>query len=185
MAHGRKLIRHAVVTRLTNATAAGNRVSATRMDPHRKSDLPAISVYTLREPTDPGSSSTAPRELTRDVKVEIAGWVVHSDALPLDDAMDDLAEQIEMAMDADPFLGGAAGDSFLESTEMQVREPDGASDPLIGIITLTYSVTYRTIPSAPANLDDFLTVVQSTPIVGGVADTVPASDQFTVQEIAP
>ncbi len=186
MAHPRKLIRHALVALLTNATAAGARVQGTRVEPHKKSQLPAISVYTLREPVDQdASANTAPRELTRDVKVEITGWVAHSDALPVDDAMDDLAEQIEAVMDADPYLGGTAGESVLESTEMQVVEDDGRSDPLVGIVTLTYSVTYRTSPAAPANLDDFITVDATHKIAGGVADTVPAIDQFTVQETPP
>ncbi len=36
--------------------------------------------------------------------------------------MDDLAEQIEAAVDADPYLGGKAGDTILERTEMEIRE---------------------------------------------------------------
>lgn len=183
MAHPRKLIRHAVVALLVSAnTAAGARVSGTRVEPHKKSGLPAISVYTLREPIDQErSEGTAPRELTRDVKVEIVGWVAHSDELPVDDAMDDLAEEIEAAMDADPFIGGEAGDSVLEETVMQVLEDDGRSDPLIGIVTLTYSVTYRTSPAAPADLHDFRSVDAKHRIVGAVEGN-QARDEFVVQE---
>jgi hypothetical protein len=184
MAHPRKLIRQAVVALLVDAdTAAGARVQGTRVEPHKKSQLPAISVYTLREPVDQDASvETAPRELTRNVKVEITGWVAHTDDVPVDDAMDDLAEEIEAAMDADPYLDSEAADSILEETVMQVVEDDGHSDPLIGVVTLTYSVTYRTSPAAPADLDDFLSVEATHAIVGGVEDTVPAEDQFTVQE---
>lgn len=185
MAHPRKLIRQAVVAQLAGATAAGARVQGTRVEPHRKSQLPAISVYTLREPVDlDASAGTAPRELTRDVKVEIVGWVAHSDANPVDDAMDDLAEQIEAAMDADPYLGGKAGDSVLEETVMQVLEDDGRSDPLIGIVTLTYSVTYRTSPAAPDDLDDFNRVGATHQIVGAGDDNA-AHDEFVVQEPSP
>lgn len=181
MAHPRKLIRQAVVTLLTNVTAAGARVSKTRFDPHRKSQLPAISVYSLSEPVRPGSAETAPRELTRDLKIEIAAWVPHTDAIPVDDAMDNIAEQIEAAMDADRYLNGAAGESILESTEMAVVEDDGKSDPTIGIVALVYSVTYRTTQGETAT-DDFITVNSTQDIVGGVVDTVPIVDQFTVQE---
>jgi hypothetical protein len=183
MAHPRKLIRQAVVALLAGAnTAAGARVQGTRVEPHKKSQLPAISVYTLREPVDQAASNdTAPRELTRDVKLEITGWVAHSDVLPVDDAMDDLAEQIEAAMDADPYLGGKAADSILEDTVMQVLEDDGRSDPLIGIVTLTYSATYRTSPAAPANLDDFEVVHADHRIVGAVQAN-QASDEFVVEE---
>lgn len=181
MAHPRKLIRHAIVGLLTNATSAGTRVSATRVDPHKKTELPALSVYTLSEPVDPASAITSPRELTREVKVEIAGWVAHSQALPVDDAMDDLAEQIELAMDADPYILGTAGDSVLENTEMTVE----AGDPLVGIVTLTYSVTYRTFVDQTVATDDFLRAGVTTKVVGGVADTAPLSDLVTVQEPPP
>jgi hypothetical protein len=185
MAHPRKEIRHAVVALLTNATAADARVQGTRVEPHKKSQLPAISVYTLREPVDQDASAgTAPLELTRDVKVEITGWVAHSDELPVDDAMDDLAEEIEAAMDADRYLGGKAGDSILEETVMQVLEEDGRSDPLIGIVTLTYSVTYRTSPAAPSDLEDFLSVDAKHRIAGAV-EANQARDQFVVQETTP
>lgn len=181
MAHPRKVIRHAVRDLLVGVTAAGARVTATRVEPHRKGELPAISVYTLREPVEEASVTTAPRELTRDVKVEITGWVAHSDAVPVDDAMDDLAEQIEAAMDADRFVGDLAAESVLEGTEMQVLD-EGGADPLVGVIKLTYSVTYRTSPADPADPDDLISVGTTHELVGGVADTVPAENLTTVQE---
>lgn len=191
MAHQRKLIRHAVVALLASAgTAAGDRVSATRVEPHKRSQLPAISVYTLRDVVDrEASERTAPRELTREAKVEITGWVAHSDAVPVDDAMDDLAEQIEAAMGANINLEDANGehpqaaDSILEETVMQVLEEDG-NDPIIGVVTLTYAVKFRTSPAAPV-LDDFRTAEVTHQLEGGVegvGGTVPAVDEITVQE---
>jgi hypothetical protein len=178
VAHQRKIIRHAVVDLLTKAgTSAGTRVQATRLDPHKKSELPAISVYTMREPVAPASAEHEPRELTREVEVEISGWVAHSDAYPVDDAMDDLAEQIEAAMDGDRFIGGAAAESILESTELAIQ---GEGAPLIGIVTLTYTVTYRTSPAAP-ELDDFTRVGVTHRIVG-TSDDNAAHDTFVVQE---
>lgn len=185
MAHPRKLVRDAVVAILKNATAAGARVYATRIEPIRKSPLPAIAVYTLSEETEPTISNTAPRELVRIVKVEVSGFVAHSDAIPVDDAMDALAEEIEAALGADRYLSGAAGDSMLESTIMQVREEDARSDPLIGIVTLTYAVEYRTTDIV-GPLDDFLTATSEARVIGGIPDdTIPASDAFVVQETPP
>lgn len=182
MAHPRKLVRDAVTALLTNATAAATRVFPTRIDPIRNSKLPAIAVYTPSEEIVPEKSDTAPRELHRIVKLEIVGFVEHTSAVPADDAMDAIAEQIEAAMDANRYLGGAAGDSVLESTLMQIREEDGRSDPLVGMVTLTYAVEYRTQPIVGA-LDDFLTGTAEHRIVGAlVGDTVPADDEFTVQE---
>lgn len=179
MAHQRKLIRQAVVQLLANAaTAAGSRVMGTRVDAHKRSELPAISVYTLSEASEP--NATAPREITRDVQIEIAGWVAHSEATPADDAMDDLAEEIEAAMDGDRFLGALAADSLLVSTEMQIRAEEGKSSPLVGLVTLTYSVTYRTAPAAPALPDDFLAVKATHQIVGAAANNA-ATEEFEVQ----
>src|SRR5882724_2800579 len=108
MAHPRKLIRHAAVATLVAAnTAAGARVKATRVEPNKKSELPALAVYTLGEQTDKDSEMFAPRELTRDLKLEITGWVSHTDADPADDKMDDLAEQIEAAMDDNRYIAMA------------------------------------------------------------------------------
>lgn len=179
MAHPRKLIRDAVVALLTGAaTAAGARVTATRVDPHRKSELPAISVYTLGEQVT--ASDTTPRELTRVARLEITAWVAHTAALHADDAMDLLAEQIEAAMDADPYLGGKAGDSVLEGTELAIL--DEHDDPLVGVVTLTYAVTYRTYVDDAVAVDDFLRAGVTHQLVGGVSDTVPAEDLVTVQE---
>lgn len=154
VAHPRKLIRDAVVAALTGATAAGTRVKGTRVEPQRNTQLPAIGVYTLSEEVDAQSAGTAPRELTRDLKLEVAGWVADSSALPVDDAMDALAEQIEVAMDADRYFGDTAANSILQSTEMSVLE-ENAADPLIGIVKLTYTVTYRNFAGVTSPADDF------------------------------
>ncbi len=179
MAHPRKLIRHAVVALLTGATAAGARVQGTRVDPHRGTQLPALSVYTLNDPVTEDVSADAER--THELELEIAGWVAHSDAIPVDDAMDDLAEEVEAVMLTSPYLGGAAGDVRLLGTTMEVREDNGRSDPLIGIIVLTYAVTYRVDLVAAAPTDDFLRVGATHRIVGA-GDNVAAQDRFVVQE---
>lgn len=186
MAHQRKLIRHAVVEQLIAAnTAAGARVLGTRVEPTKKSQLPTISVYTLGEETDMElSEQSAPRELTRDLVLEIAAWVAHSDTYPADDAMDDIAEQIEASMDADRYIGvppaNTAAESILTGCVMTVLEEDGKSDPLLGLVTLTYKVTYRTRPSVTGgNVQDLDTVGITTVPPNGVSDTVPLTDVVT------
>jgi hypothetical protein len=183
MAHQRTLIRNAVVALLIAAdTAAADRVYATRFDPIRQ--LPTIAVYSGNEAVDPSSGDTAPRELTRTVDVEIVGYVAHTAAVPVDVAMDNLAQQIEDAMHAVPELGGAAGDSILRSINTEVVEEDGRSSPVVGVVVLTYAVTYRTDAVPPADLVDFLRakVTYKPP---GVADDDAVSDEATVQETPP
>jgi hypothetical protein len=184
MAHPRKLIRQAVVAALVAAnTSAGARVQPTRIEPHKKTQLPAISVYTLSDPVDEDASTQT--EEVHELEVEIAGWVAHTDTLSADDAMDDLAEQIESAMTADPYLGGKAGDSRLVGTLMQVVEDNARSDPQIGIVVLTYAVQYRTDLTVSADdLDDFEVVHADHRIVGAVAAN-QASDEFVVEEPTP
>ncbi len=167
------------------ATSAGSRVYDTRVDPLPQSVLPAICVYTLREEIDQDETEgTAPRELVRVARMEVAGFVGGADAAVLAAAVDDLAEQIEAAVNADPYLGGTASDSILDDTEIEIRAEEGRSDPLVGIVTLTFLVTYHsTVAVAADSLDDFMTVGQDTKVVGGIpGDTKPASDLFTVQE---
>lgn len=157
MAHPRKLVRHAIVARLLGVTAAGARVEATRVNSNRKTQLPAIGVYTLRELVDTEASQlTAPRVLSRELKLMIESWVGHSEDYKVDDRMDDIAEQIEAALDADRYIGGRVNglvkDTILESTEIAI--PEG-NDPLVGVITMTYRVTYNT-DAASVSPDDFL-----------------------------
>lgn len=181
MAHPRKLIRHAVVALLIAAnTAAGSRVLGTRVEPHKKTKLPALSVYTLNDPVDEDDSTET--EEAHELELEIAGWVAHTDAVPADDAMDDIAEQIEAVMAANPYLNGKASEVRFVGTVTSVVEEDGRSDPLVGIVVLTYAVTYRTDLTALSALEDFLRVSADHQIVGGVSDTAPTSDEFTVQE---
>ncbi|HEY6038260.1 MAG TPA: hypothetical protein VIV58_28455 [Kofleriaceae bacterium] len=269
MAHQRKLIRNAVAALLVSAnTAAGARVKATRVEPNREQELPAISVYTLSDETDRASADTAPIELTRELKLEIACEVKHTDAYPVDDRMDDIAEQVEAAMASDywitqalavtavdhmtgiltvpghglatagsplelePGAGGVlpgnvpAGDVYaivvdadhvqlatgagaasngnaitladngtlplnlrvgtvvdqlLTGTVMQVLEEDGKSDPLIGIVVLSYSLTFRTRPATATTPDDFLTADVTTKRDGTVSDTALPEDVITVR----
>lgn len=170
MAHPRKVIRHAVVALLKGKTAAGHRVQGTRTRPHKKGRLPAIGVYTTSEPVTPESGETVPLELLRVPEVRIVVWVELSEQSDDDDAMDpvdDIAEQIEAAMDSDRYLGGEAGDSVLADTEITV---DDQGDPLVAMMTMTYSFAYRTSPAPPGPLDEFLTAGVTTQIVGAGDD---------------
>jgi hypothetical protein len=159
--HQRQVIRQAVISQLLGKTAAGARVTSTKVERHKKGELPAISVYTLSESVDAGAR---PRELSRELAVEVAAWAEHSETYPIDNQLDDLAKQIEAAIDADPYLGDACGlyGAKLADTEVTIRDE---GDPLIGIIALTYTVPYVTSPDAPV-LDDFNTANATTQIVG-------------------
>lgn len=174
--HQRKLIRDAVVAALTGTTDAGPRVKATRVEPNKSLGLPALAIYTSSEEIDPDSMASAPRNLLRHLTLKVTGWVVDTAAVPADDAMDALAEQIEAAMEIDRYLGGAAGGgagSVLSATETGVLDE---GDPLIGVVTLTYLIGYYFVPEAPTLVNDYLRTGTTTTIEGTVGD--PVSDLF-------
>jgi hypothetical protein len=182
MAHQRTLIREGFVAMLIAAnTAAGARVYDTRVDPLK--DIPAISVYTLSDPVDEDASSST--EEAHELELEVACWVAHTEAVPVATAMDNIAGQVEAAVIADPGIGGAAANTRLLGTEMEISEESGRSTPLVGKIVLTFAVEYRSSLVAPDPVDDFRTVVATQKVQGGVDDTPPVVDQFTVQEPPP
>jgi hypothetical protein len=181
--HQRRIIRDAVIAQLAGKTAAGDRVSSTRVEALRNRRLPTISVYALSESIIDVSKTTRPRELTRELAVEIVGWVAHSEANPAADALDDLAEQIEAAVDADPYFGGACGldGAVLSDTEVTIRDDDKA-DPLTGIIVLTYSVPYTTSLPELTDLPDLQRIGTTTQIAGAGADNAP-QDLFDLADL--
>lgn len=158
MGHVRQTIRESVVAQLVGTspsfrTLAADRVYETRILPLERQQLPAIAVYAEKETVDPRSKDNA-GELQRDLSLVIDGIV--EAGLNVDDAIDDLAKQIECAMNIDMTFGVAeVGNSILSSTETDIGV-SGAKP--IGMVRLTYAVTYYTpvpdVDCAPA-LSDF------------------------------
>ena len=139
--HARQAIREACKTILVSAnTAAGSRVYETRLTPWEAVKLPAIAVYALEETIDQDQSrETAPRQLWRNLTLEIVGAVRAGDNV--DDALDDMAASIEAAMNADRWISGTVGDSLLDSTNIAIEV---TGDKPIGFVVLNYAVTYFT-----------------------------------------
>ena len=67
----------------------------------------------------------------------------------LDQALDDLAVQIEDALSADTSLGGLVKDTVLQTTDVQYLE-DG--DKPHGVMLMAYAVTYAVTETAPQTL---------------------------------
>jgi hypothetical protein len=175
--HPRTQLVEAVVALLTNATTAGARVYDHRVDPIK--DLPAIVVYAWDESSDQEGSS--PPNLLRELDVDVVLYVEHTEAVSAPKAANRLALQVEAVFDANPFLQGLAENSYLKTTAIGVRPQDGGGSPLVGEATLTFGVLYRTKPIPPTLVDDLTTVKNTIQPIGGVADTPPDVDQFTVE----
>lgn len=193
--HQRQVIRTKVKDLLVaGATVAADRVFPSRILPLRALNLPAIAVYTNDDVVDPDSLQTSPRELTRELEVVIEGWVaagaVTDPAVEqVDDLMDDLAEEIETIMHLDPYLGDTVSESILANTETEIVE-EGART--LGLLLMTYSVTYRCLaPVAPVLADDFKTVGAEHNVTGEKFEDIDpdrpetAHDDFVVEEPPP
>ena len=177
MAHPRKVIRHAVTDAiLAAATTAGTRVFPTQKLLYAMRLLPAIAVYTPSEKST--LDDTAPRELDRKLNLVVEALVASVENV--DDAMDDIAEEIEAVMDADPYLSCLVFQSHLAETEA-VSEPDG--DRQIGQLTMTYQLSYRSdafvAPTEP--VDDLNTVEATYDLEGDQAPLDQNSDLIVVQ----
>lgn len=135
MAHPRESIVEAVVALLIAAgTAAGARVSNTRIEPHKKGALPALSVYALNDSENADASSEM--EQAYDIELEVAVW-----AIP--DEVNALMAEVQTAMRADPYIGGLASDVGAPGTVIGLAQENGRSDPTVAVGVLTYPVTYH------------------------------------------
>lgn len=134
MAHPRELIVDAVVALLVAAaTAAGARVYVTRVEAQKKSNLPAISVYGLDDPSSADASSEM--EEAHALELKLVCWADPGE-------VNDLANDVEVAMRVDPYFGGLASDSTLVDSTID-PEAETRSDPQVAIAVLTYSVNYH------------------------------------------
>ncbi|MGJ4995733.1 MULTISPECIES: hypothetical protein [unclassified Bradyrhizobium] len=164
MAHPRKLIRVSFVDRLKNSlpdgsfrTRAQSRVYKSRLAPiseeELKEDGPAILVYARMEETGKpqdygveGDATHVERNLTLVTEAMLlAGSEV-------DDALDDMAEEIEAAIDGFMIPGFESAqirliESDIDVVTEQVKRP-------IGAIGLVWNIKYRTNWRARASAND-------------------------------
>lgn len=142
MAHARKQIREAAATAIE---APGVQVEESRQYPMNESEMPRYLVYTTDENTDEGMSTG--RGIMRVVTLMVEA-IQMSDEATIDDDLDAHAVHLETALNLST-LGGLVLKTFLRRTEMAIRT-DG--DLSLGVLTLTFDVTYRTVPTNPESI---------------------------------
>lgn len=175
--HPRQLLREATVARLTGATAAGSRVLDMQEVPYR-GGLPAISVYVLTEDVD-SEERTSPRELKRNPDLVIEGVVQVVSGVSVANTLDALALEIEGAIHADATIGGTVDDAILVRTDLGTQT-DG--EQKIGVVKLTYRVTYYTYADTYVPPDDFETADVRYNLSNTVHPDDEARDTFTTGE---
>lgn len=108
MAHLRQQIRENIETVLTGLTTTGSNVFSGRVYPMASSNLPGLVIYTRDEScnyTSIGPQRTIERELTLTVEAYVAA------TSNIDDSIDTITAEIEVALYADRTRGALADDT--------------------------------------------------------------------------
>lgn len=144
--HARELIRSTVETLLTGLTTTGSSVSASRVYALPASALPALLIYPGTEQQERILTVGYPRRIVRHLELIIEGRAQGAD---MDDTLDQIAEEVEIAMASDVKLGINVTDSQLLQTDYQLT---GEGQTPQGAIMLRYRVEYVTPENDPTTL---------------------------------
>ena len=141
--HLRRQIRERAATTLTNLTTTGTNVFQSRIYPMESAGLPGLCIYTQEESVEIqtiGSTRTVYRELS----LIVEGYATASS--DLEDTLDLIGKEVEIAMAGDIGLNSLAGDSHLSGVEITIS---GEGSTGIGTIRHTYTVIYGNAENAP------------------------------------
>ena len=141
--HLRRQIRERVATTLTGLSTTGSNVFQSRIYPMESAGLPGLCVYTQEESVGIQSMGGT-RNVSRDLTLIIEGYA--SASSNIDDTMDAIGKEVEVAMSGDITLNDLAQDSYLSSVEITLSG-DGSTG--IGKITHSYTVVYQNAENAP------------------------------------
>lgn len=150
MAHVRAQIRQGIAQVLTGLNKTGSRVYPSRMFSLDESDLPSISVYTTDEASPEEITKVTlgtPSRLHRNLPLIIEGHAIVDEKI--DDELDQIALEIEVAMGAPFSIDSHALAVRLVSTQMIIS---GDGDAQVGVVRLLYSISYSTLETSPDSL---------------------------------
>lgn len=143
--HIRKQIRDAFVTQVTGLTTTGARVFPSRIRNLAVADLPALRVYAEQENIEDESIVDVPFQQRRSITIRVEAVAKATDAL--DDTLDLICKEVEIAIAANTTLGGLALlHCSLTNTEIQI---DANSEVPAGMATMTWKVETFTMNNAP------------------------------------
>ena len=143
MAHKRTSIRNNVTTTLTGLTTTGGNVFESRIYPNELSKLPLLNIYSNNETSDLSSIG----KLDGTLEITIEGFAKATSNV--DESLDTIAKEVEVALATDLTRGGHAKDTFLSSTEFDF---ENIANQQIGVVKLNFTVRYLTSKSDPETL---------------------------------
>ena len=141
--HLRRQIRERVATTLTGLSTTGSNVFQSRIYPMESAGLPGLCVYTQEESVGIQSMGGT-RNVSRDLPLIIEGYACASSNI--DDTMDAIGKEVEVAMAGDIDINNLAQDSYLSGVEITLSG-DGKTG--IGKIAHSYTVVYQNAENAP------------------------------------
>ncbi len=141
--HVRKQIRRKVVDALQGLPLTEDRVYQSRLYPLQQGNLPGLLVFTL---TEESAREESPTDSMRDLALIVQGVAALNDEL--DDVLDDIALQVETAIDNAGLLNGLAKIyGGIQSTVITLEAEDVAKQH--GAIAMEFLYTYRTRSGQP------------------------------------
>lgn len=140
--HLRRQIREAAAARVTGLSTTAARVYQMRIYPLQTAELPGLLVFTNDE-TAQRLTLGAPSIMERRLELVIEGFAKATSNL--DDTLDGIAKEVEVAIAGDYGLGGLVKSTTLRSTQVQMVE----ADKPIGMVRLVFDVLYMARETAP------------------------------------
>lgn len=140
MAHKRTSIRNNVTTTLTGLTTTGSNVFESRIYPNELAKLPLLNVYSNSETSELSSIG----KIERNLEIMVEGFAKAT--ANIDEALDVIAKEVEVALATDLTRGGHAKETFLTNTEYEL---ENIGNQQLGVIKLTFNVHYITTKINP------------------------------------
>jgi len=143
MAHVCNQIKKAVTTLVTGLTTTGANVFEQRFRTVQQSELPCLLVFTTSENIELEEGTLdAPMRI---MNLRVQGNVQATSSL--DDTLDTILKEVEVALGADITIGGLA--IGLDMAGWDKPEPDDDGEKPVGKININYLIQYRTPFGAP------------------------------------
>lgn len=142
MSHIRTELRNAVATTLTGLATTGSRVYKSRIYPIESNKLPCLAIYVKSESIEQSTIGAQKKQRNIELVIECAASA-NSD---LDATLDNICDQVEVAMANNKTLNGLALDVLLQSTEMDLN---GDGEKPVGIARITYmAMAFQNLPNS-------------------------------------
>lgn len=139
--HAHKQIRAAVATALTGLTTSGARVYANRLMPMESGQLPGLRIYLDDEQAE-ALTFHAPYAQERALALAVECCARGN---TLDDTLDLMSKEVEIAMAAGITVGGKA----LQPVYAGMEYSDELADQPVGVKRLRFTLSYSAMSNAP------------------------------------